>query len=393
VRRSPLIPIFLIVFVDILGFTMIIPLLPFYAQTMGASDFTVGLLLSSYALCQLVAGPVLGKLSDHYGRKPLLMISQAGTLAGFILLASTKSLWLVFVSRILDGITAGNLSLAQAYISDVSLPEKRAQSFGVIGIAFGVGFTIGPGISGELARINYVAPILAACVLSLTSILFTLFLLPANPPKPEGLAPEAAPESEPERASVFKPWLYATYLRRPGLGRLFLQFFCFAMAFSTFFSGFALFGQARLHYGPTEIGQVLLAIGILGIIMQGRVLGMLVKRFGESRIAGAGFLLSGISASALSLARNTAGVIATTGGLSVGSGMVRPAVTSLITKKAGRHEQGVILGITQSLQAVAQIVSPPIATGLIGLGLLNAWAFVGGAFMLIGFALSLGRAE
>ena len=186
-RRSPLLPIFLIVFVDILGFTMIIPLLPFYAQSMGASDFVVGLLLSSYALCQLVAGPVLGKLSDRYGRKPLLIISQIGTLAGFILLALSKTLWLVFLARIIDGITAGNLSLAQAYISDVTLPEKRAQSFGIIGIAFGVGFTIGPGISGELARMGYIAPILAACALSFTSILCTTFLLPAKAPLPEGL--------------------------------------------------------------------------------------------------------------------------------------------------------------------------------------------------------------
>jgi DHA1 family tetracycline resistance protein-like MFS transporter len=394
VRRSPLLPIFLIVFVDILGFTMILPLLPFYAQTMGASDFTIGLLLSSYALCQLVAGPILGKLSDHYGRKPLLILSQAGTLAGFILLASTRSLWLVFVSRILDGITAGNLSLAQAYISDVSLPEKRAQSFGVIGIAFGVGFTIGPGISGELARISYVAPILAACVLSFTSIMCTTFLLPRKPPLPEGLEPHVGPApNEPERASIFKPGLYVAYFKRPGMGRLFFQFLCFALSFSTFFAGFALFGQARLRYGPTEIGQVLLVIGILGIILQGRVLGILVKRFGESRLAGAGFLMSGVSAGLLSLARNTPSVIATAGGLSVGSGMVRPAVTSLISRKAGRHEQGVILGITQSLQSVAQIVSPPIATGLIGLGLLNVWACLAGAFMLVGLILSLRSAE
>jgi MFS family permease len=393
VRRSPLLPIFLIVFVDILGFTMIIPLLPFYAQSMGASDFTVGLLLSSYALCQLIAGPILGKLSDRYGRKPLLILSQAGTLAGFILLASTHVLWLVFVSRILDGITAGNLSLAQAYIADVSLPEKRAQSFGIIGIAFGVGFTIGPGISGELARISWIAPILAACALSFTSILCTTFLLPAKPPLPEGMEPHSADAQPAERVSIFNPGPYLEYFKRPGMGRLFLQFLCFVLSFSTFFSGFALFGQARMHYGPTEIGQVLLVIGILGIILQGRVLGMLVKRFGEPRIASAGFLTSGVAACLLSLARNSPEVIATTGGLSVGSGMVRPAVTSLITRKAGRHEQGVVLGITQSLQSVAQIVSPPSATGLIGLGLLNVWACLGGAFMLIGLLLSLKRAD
>ncbi len=387
-RRSPLLPIFLIVFVDILGFTMIIPLLPFYAKDLGASDFTVGLLLSSYALCQLIAGPVLGKLSDRHGRKPLLILSQMGTLAGFILLASTRTLWLVFVSRIIDGVTAGNLSLAQAYISDVTAPEKRAQSFGIIGIAFGVGFTIGPGISGELARISYVAPILAACALSLTSILCTTFLLPRQPPLPEGVSPEAA-RAPAERISIFKPALYLSYLRRPGLASLFMQFLCFAFSFSTFFAGFALFAQARLHYGPTGVGQVLLAIGLLAIVMQGRVLGILVKKFGEKRVGTAGFLLSGIGGAAVALVGDTAAMVATAGTLSVGSGMVRPTVTSSITRKAGRHEQGVILGITQSLQSVAQIISPPIATGLIGMGLLNVWAFLAGAFMLVGFFLSL----
>ncbi len=216
-RRSPLLPIFLIVFVDILGFTMIIPLLPFYAQSMGASDFVVGLLLSSYAICQLIAGPVLGKLSDQYGRKPLLILSQIGTLIGFILLAASKTLWLVFLARIIDGITAGNLSLAQAYISDVTVPEKRAQSFGIIGIAFGVGFTIGPGISGELARFGYVAPILAACALSFTSILCTTFLLPAKPPLPEGLGPDET-VTPPERVSIFpaKPVLRLSEAARVG---------------------------------------------------------------------------------------------------------------------------------------------------------------------------------
>jgi MFS transporter, DHA1 family, tetracycline resistance protein len=390
VLRSPLFPIFLIVFVDILGFTMIIPLLPFYAQEMGASDFVVGLLLSSYALCQLVAGPVLGRLSDQYGRKPLLQISQLGTFLGFLLLAFSHSLGLIFAARIIDGITAGNISLAQAYISDVTLPEKRAQSFGVIGIAFGIGFTIGPGISGELARYSYTYPILAAAALSFTSILCTTFLLPKEPPVPEGLTPGAElPKTSAERASIFKPGLYVDYFRRPGLGSLFLQFLCFAFSFSTFFAGFALFGQSRLHYGPTQVGHVLLFVGVLGIILQGRVLGVLVKKFGEKRISQAGFLTSGAGGALVALANNTPALMGASGVFSMGSGMVRPAVTSLITRKAGREEYGVVLGITQSLQSIAQIVSPPIATGLIGMGLLNEWALAGGFFMLAGLVLSL----
>ena len=382
--KNPLLPIFLIVFVDILGLTMIIPLLPFYAQSMGASDFVVGLLFSSYALCQLVAGPILGKLSDRYGRKPLLILSQMGTLAGFIVLALSHRLWLVFLSRIIDGATAGNLSLAQAYIADVTTPEKRAQSFGVIGIAFGVGFTIGPGISGVLAKWGYVYPILAACALSFSSILCTTFLLPGKTPSD---SPGAVTPSE--RVSIFHPGQYVAYLRRPGLASLFLQFTCFVFSFSTFFAGFALFTQARLRYGPSQVCFVLLTIGVLAVPLQGKGLGWMVDKFGEARVAQAGFLASGISGVAISLVRNTAGMVVTAGGLSLGSGMVRAPVTSLITRKAGKHEQGVILGITQSLQSVAQILSPPIATGLIGLGLSNAWAFVAGGFMLCGLAFAL----
>src|SRR5580693_4355995 len=166
-NRSPLLPIFLIVLVDVLGMTIILPLLPFYAEHFGASALQVGLLVSTYALCQLVAGPVLGQWSDRMGRrKPLLIVSQLGTFAGFLILASAHSLWVVFLSRVIDGLTAGNLSLAQAYIADVTEPEHRAKSFGIIGIAFGIGFLIGPATSGFLSQYGYTYPILAAAALS-----------------------------------------------------------------------------------------------------------------------------------------------------------------------------------------------------------------------------------
>ncbi len=154
--KNALLPIFLIVVVDVLGMTIILPLLPFYAERYGASPKLVGLLLMTYALCQLVAGPVLGQLSDRHGRRPLLIVSQVGTFIGFLVLGFAHTLALIFFSRFLDGITAGNLSLAQAYISDVTKPEDRARSFGLIGIAFGIGFMFGPAISGFLAQYDTV---------------------------------------------------------------------------------------------------------------------------------------------------------------------------------------------------------------------------------------------
>jgi MFS family permease len=177
-----LLPIFLIIVVDILGMAIIFPLLPFYAEHLGATPAEVGLLVSTFAVCQLFGGPMLGRLSDHVGRKPLLVLSQLGTLIGFGMLAWAGSLWLVFLSRAIDGFTAGNISLAQAYIADITKPEQRTRSFAVIGIAFGVGFLIGPAIGGFLSQWGYQLPIFAAMALSAASILATQLLLPASAP-------------------------------------------------------------------------------------------------------------------------------------------------------------------------------------------------------------------
>jgi len=250
--------------VDVLGLTIILPLLPFYAERLGASPTVVGLLVSTYAACQLVAGPVLGQMSDRVGRRPLLLVSQMGTFVGFLILAWAGFiglLWLVFVSRVIDGLTAGNLSLAQAYISDVTRPEERAKSFGVIGVAFGIGFLIGPAISGFLSIFGYQYPIFAAAALSFTSILSTYFLLPSAPVIPEsekraGPAPPAG-----RRLRVLDWGNYATYFKRPALAALLWQFFSFAFTFAIFMSGFALFAERRYTwnghpFGVKEVGYV-----------------------------------------------------------------------------------------------------------------------------------------
>ena len=176
---SPLLPIFLVVAVDVLGMTLILPLLPFYTERLGASPTVVGALISVYALCQLVAGPFLGRLSDRVGRRPVLLASQVGTFFGFIVLAMSNQIWLIFLSRMIDGGTAGNLTIAQAYISDVTKPENRAKSFAIIGIAFGFGFMVGPGISGYLASFNYVYPIIAAAATTAQAVM-TMNTIAAN---------------------------------------------------------------------------------------------------------------------------------------------------------------------------------------------------------------------
>ena len=383
--KSPLLPIFLIVSVDVLGLTIILPLLPFYAEKYGASPAVVGLLVSTYAFCQLISGPILGRWSDHMGRRPLLLVSQVGTLIGFLILAYSNALWLIFLSRIIDGMTAGNLSLAQAYISDVTQPEERAKSFALIGIAFGMGFLIGPGVSGFLAQYSFQYPIFAAAALSATSIVSTYLLLPSG-------APPAADPAAPRKFAILDWGNYIAYLRRPVLGPLLWQFFAFALAFAMYLTGFPLFAERRYTwnghpFGPKEVGYVYAYLGLLGVILQGGLIGRLVKWIGEVPLVRAGFFFGFAGLAALGFTHNIPLLLVVTAVASSGLGAVRPALTSLITQKAARSEQGVVLGLTQSLNSVSAIVAPALAGLLIDHALLSTWAIV--AAVISGLALFL----
>ena len=390
--RSPLLAIFLIVVVDILGLTIMLPLLPFYAEHFGASPTVVGLLVSTYALCQLVAGPVLGQLSDHLGRKPVLTASQIGTFAGFLVLAYSPNLFFVFLARIIDGLTAGNLSIAQAYIADVTAPKDRARAFAVIGIAFGIGFLIGPG--------GYQVPILCAAALSLLSILGTTFLLPAVRAHPEEMQPATAQQQVEapiapggKRLRILDWGTYLQYFRRPALGGLLLEFFLFTFAFATFTSGFALFAERRFTwhgaaFGPKEVGYVFMYSGFLGILVQGSMRqGALVRRVGEVRLVTLGFLAGSLGYGLLGASFGIAGLLFAATLASFGNGVLRPSLTSLITQQVSRGEQGLVLGLNQSLLSIAQIVGPAIAGALIDRGHLTLWALW--ASVILGLALVL----
>jgi MFS family permease len=387
--RSPLLAIFLIVTVDILGLTIMIPLLPFYAEKLGASPAQVGLLIGVYAACQLLSGPLLGRISDRTGRKPLLIVSQIGTLIGFFIMAFAPNIWVLLLARVIDGSTAGNISLAQAYISDITVPEARAKSFGVIGIAFGIGFLIGPAISGFLVRYGYRTPIFAAAALSALSILATSLLLPRAKPNLDVTA--VGPGGK--RLTLFQWTEYADFFRRPVLAPLLAQFFCFALSFAIFTGGLALFLERRLtwegkSFGPEQVGYTWAFAGLLGIILQGPLLGRLVKRFGEARLTRTGFAAYTAGYTVLAFTFTIPMLALATFISSIGS-LVRPSVTSLVTRVAGRDEQGVVLGLTQSLTSVAQIVGPPLAGLLIQHGLLTTWGIAAAAVSALGLLLAL----
>jgi len=405
--RSPLLAIFLVVVVDILGLTIMLPLLPFYAEHFGASPAVVGLLVSTYAVCQLVAGPVLGQLSDHLGRKPVLTASQVGTFVGFLVLAYAPNLFFVFLARVIDGLTAGNLSIAQAYIADVTAPKERARAFAVIGIAFGIGFLIGPGASGYLtSHFGYHIPILCAAALSLLSILGTTFLLPAVPPHPEGMQPATAQQELDapvapggKRLRILDWGTYLRYFRRPALSGLLLEFFLFSFAFATFTSGFALFAERRFTwhgaaFGPKEVGYVFMYSGFLGIVVQGSMRqGALVRRVGEVRLVTLGFMAGALGYGLLGVSFGVAALLVAASFASFGNGVLRPALTSLITQQVSRGEQGLVLGLNQSLLSIAQIVGPAIAGALIDRGHLTLWALWASAILGLALVLNLRARE
>ena len=457
-KRSPLLPIFLIVLVDVLGFTIVIPLLAFYAEKFGASPLVATTLVSVYALCSLLSTPIIGRLSDRYGRRKLLLISQVGTCAGFLVLADSSALWMVFLGRILDGTTAGNLSLAQAYISDHTKPENRAKAFGVIGVAFGVGFMFGPGIGGVLAEYGMHVPFLAAAALSLLSIICTYTLLGNE--KPPGATAAAGPMPGGRRPGAFDIATYTEYFRRPKLGRLYLQYFMFVFAFSCFTSGFALFAERRftaehdirrvgdtctlaldeqpklpgakfgeirlggelLEYGKDwivagpiivlthaddcarlgsaslsarwpwtahEVGFLFMFTGFLGILLQGGLIGRLVKRFGEPRLIVAGFVAASAAYVMLGLAFTLAALLLVAVISAFGNGVLRPVITSRITQAAGRHEQGVAIGISGSLSSFAMMFAPPTGGALIDHGWLLGWALVPATVAAVGLLVAV----
>ena len=382
---SPVTAVFLIVLVDVLGFTIILPLLPFYAERFGASPMLIGALLAAYAACQLISGPFLGRWSDTIGRKPLLLVSQVGTCLSFILLAFAPNMTWVFLARILDGVTAGNISLAQAAISDVTAPHERGKAFGKVGVAFGIGFLIGPALSGFLSRFGYAVPILTGAALSGLSILATILLLPADRTK-TAKAQSGAP------IKLIDLKQYAGFFNVPGLRLRLVQLFTFILAFSMYTSGIALFAGRRLEingrmFGPSEVAYILAYGGLLGILIQGFMMGRLIKRFGELTLVKFGFIALAIGMLVLSIANGLIVALLAATFTALGHGTLRPILNSLVSQSVGPQEQGAVLGLSQSLQSMAQILAPLIGGWLIEQRVESVWALAAALFAVFGLVV------
>lgn len=350
-RKPSLIPIFLIVFVGLLGFGIIIPLLPLYAKYFGASPLTAGVLLATYSLLQLIATPYLGALSDRIGRRPVLIVSQIGTVLAFVLLGVANSLPLLFLARMLDGVSGGNISTAQAYISDVVEEKNRAKAFALIGVAFGLGFILGPVIGGVLSDgNNFYRPAFVAAAISLVSLLLTIFWLP------ESLPPDK--RNQQRQPSIIDIQGLRQAWRTEQLGLLLVIFFVFTLVQASFESIFSYFGNLRFGFGPREVGYLLGYVGVLGVLVQGGGIGPLVRRFGERRVLQLGLALSAIGFVLSGLTGQLGLLLVALAPVSFGLGVATPTTNSLIARESPPTERGRVLGISQSMSALARVVGP-----------------------------------
>ena len=361
-NRSPLVVIFTTIFIDLLGFGIVIPVLPYYTEStrFNATPRTVGFLFASYSIMQLFFAPVLGRLSDKYGRRPILLISIIGTGLGFLILGFATTIWMLFAGRILDGISGGNISTAQAYIADITPIEERAKGMGLVGAAFGLGFVFGPAIGGILSGWAIYLPFLFAAALCFGNAVLLYFTLP------ETITPDhQARVSAGERGlgKLFKS------LRNPQLGFVLTIYFLFVVAFSIMTTAFSLYTMFRFGYDAMHTGYLFAYVGLIAVIIQGGLIGRLVKRFGELPLVIVGALFFAGSLFAVPfVGPQTGGLLALLigGGIfSVGNSLATPALASLASKAAGAAEQGGILGLLQSSGSLARAVGPSIAALLI----------------------------
>jgi len=362
-KRSPLVVIFTTVFIDLVGFGIVIPVLPYYAESsrFHATPRTVGLLFASYSVMQLIFSPILGRLSDKHGRRPVLLISIIGTGIGFLILGFANTLLLLFVGRILDGITGGNISTAQAYIADITTPENRAKGMGLIGAAFGLGFVFGPAIGGILTRWGVAVPFFFAAGLCFANALLLYFTLP------ETVTPEHPARTSAAGGRGLGQLIHSFADRR--LAYVLAIYFLFIVAFSIMTTSFSLFTMFRFGYDAQHTGYLFAYVGILAVIVQGGLIGRLVKRFGEMSLVIAGaFLFAGSLFAVPFVGPQNGGLVALLigGGLfSIGNSLSAPSLTSLASKQVSGAEQGSIMGVTQSVASLARAAGPALAAVLI----------------------------
>jgi DHA1 family tetracycline resistance protein-like MFS transporter len=385
--RSPLLLMALTVFIDIAGFGLILPLLPFWAEKLGASPAQVGLILTAYALAQFLFTPLLGALSDRYGRKPIIIVSLLIEALSFALTALAGSLWFLLVARFIGGMGASNIGTAQAVVADTTTPESRARGMGLIGASIGLGFVIGPAIGGVLAGASAGLPFWAAMVVALVNAALALALLPETR---TARAEAASSAANANRKSGLAGWAHT--LRNPAIARLVLINFIFTLAFTAMEAVYPLFSQKVFGWQAVQNGYVFTYIGVIIVLMQGGLVARIVRRIGErvTMIMGLALLMAGLLLLPFS---TTLGVmLLALALLSVGDGAVSPTSSALLSFAAAEDAQGATLGVAQGMAGLARVIAPVAAGALFGsrLGIGSPYV-LGGILSALALLLALPR--
>jgi DHA1 family tetracycline resistance protein-like MFS transporter len=372
--------LFFIVFIDLIGFGIIIPLLPFYGEFYQASPEMVGLLMATYSFTQFLAAPFWGRLSDRIGRRPVLLVSLAGASAAYVWLGLAESLWTLFAARAVGGAMAGNISAAFAYVADITTRENRAKGMGTIGAAFGLGFIAGPAIGGILAgsdpvNADFQSPAFAAAALSVTALIMAIVTLK------ESLSAEIrqrlAQQPPKKRLAMFRE-----ALDRPVIGLLLLLTFLATFVFAGLESTFAMWSRRQFGWGPEQNGYLFAFIGLLSALIQGGLIGRLARRFGEARLVVQGAVALAIGIALIPFSTNVVVLVLAMSLAGYGFSIISPSLNSLISLQSSEDEQGGIMGVTRSASTMARFIGPAWAGLLFG-GLGRDWPYFAGALIMV----------
>lgn len=359
---SPLLVVVSIVLVDLLGFSLVMPLLPRYAEQYGFDERMIGLLFAAFPLCQLIAGPILGRLSDRYGRRPVLLVSQIGTTASFLMIGMTDIFVIMLLGRMLDGFSGGNILVAQAYVADVTKPEERAKGLGLIGAAFGIGFVLGPLLGGLIVSLpigpewSLRLPFLVAAGFSTIAWILTWRFLPES--RPAGTVAKAE-----ARAPSLRGLVRALGDRKAGplvlLGALVV------LAFASLEGTFSLYLERRMGRGAGTAAYWFAALGLVSAIMQGGLIRRLVPRFGEPRLIPVGLAMLAGGLATLAVARSTGSLVLAVVLVGLGQGLAGPTVSGLLSRSVPADRQGRIFGALLSAQTFARLINYQTANELL----------------------------
>lgn len=373
---TPLGIVWTTVLIDLIGFGIVIPLAPLYAEDFGAREITVGLLTASYAFMQFVFAPVLGRLSDRVGRRPVILVSLAGSCVASLLFGVAQALWMLFLARILDGLSGASYAAAQAYVADVTEPEERAGAMGMIGAAFGLGFIIGPAMGGLFAAVDRRLPFFIAAALAAGNLALAWRRLPESRHRRE-LAPRS-------RRAILRD-----ALARRDLAPLVWISFLGTLAFVAMETTFALFAERRFDFSLADTGLVFAYIGVIVAAVQGGAVRPLVRRRGELRVLMAGLIGTAVGLALLAATEEVWELLLVLLLMSASSGLVFPTVTGLVSRRASAEEQGGVLGVLASTGGAARVIAPVAGTALLEVRL--GLPYVIGAVLFAACAVIVGR--